>query len=213
MVLQNKYKARASRRYKAKKGIPMNKNETEKAQDTSESEGSESHDEGNDYRRRPKMKDNAWLEPEPEVDLSKLNAKIKALDVNAKPQFALASDEEEPEPEDGPAPPPMSSDELLAMLKEKDAAEEARSLKARLGSGTTQKTGAAAWRRRTGATSLSSAKPAAPTRPQPSDTSKDALDVDEFLSSVDSPSQSRTAAPKTTQQQQSMQDYLDELLG
>lgn len=155
------------------------------------------------------------------MDLSKLNAKIKVLDVNAKPQFALASDEEEPEPEDGPAPPPMSSDELLAMLKEKDAAEEARcryihanaALKARLGSGTTQKTGAAAWRRRTGATSLSSAKPAAPTRPQPSDTSKDALDVDEFLSSVDSPSQSRTAAPKTTQQQQSMQDYLDELLG
>ena len=68
MVLQNKYKARASRRYKAKKGIPMNKNETEKAQDTSESEGSESHDEGNDYRRRPKMKDNAWRYKEEEVD-------------------------------------------------------------------------------------------------------------------------------------------------
>ncbi|WFC94495.1 hypothetical protein MBRA1_001125 [Malassezia brasiliensis] len=122
MVLQNKYKARASRRYKAKKGIPMNKNDTEKKQDASESEGSESLEEGDDYRRRPKMKNNAWRYEEEE-----LNAKIKALDVNAKPQFDLASDEEEPEPEDGPAPPPMTSDELLTMLKEKDAAEESRS--------------------------------------------------------------------------------------
>ena len=161
------------------------------------------------------------VEPEPEVDLSKLNAKIKALDVNAKPQFDVASDEEEPEPEDGPAPPPMCSDELLAMLKEKDAAEESRcmyyqahtALKARLGSGTTQKTGVAAWRRRTGAASSSSAKSAAPPRLRPSDTSKDALDVDAFLSSVDQPPQPGSVVPKPTQQQQSMQDYLDELLG
>ena len=65
-------------------------------------------------------------ESEPEVDLSNLNAKVAALDVNAKAQFDVLSDHEEPEGEDGPAPAPMSSDELLAMLKEKDAAEEAR---------------------------------------------------------------------------------------
>lgn len=68
MVLQNKYKARASRRYKAKKGISTNKNDTEKTQDVSESEMSNSADEGDDYRRRPKMKDNAWRYEEEAVD-------------------------------------------------------------------------------------------------------------------------------------------------
>ncbi|WFC97660.1 hypothetical protein MYAM1_000379 [Malassezia yamatoensis] len=180
MVLQNKYKARASRRYKNKKGISTDKkrqqgDDTKSDQDGESGSGSDSHTDKEPssadetvYRRRPKMKDNAWryqeeevdphegtlavilnkeIESEPEVDFSGFQAKMAALDMNAKPQFDLASDEEQPEPDDGPIPGPMSSDELISMLKQKNAAEEAKSLKARLAGSYAVKPTAAAWRR------------------------------------------------------------------
>ncbi|WFD41745.1 hypothetical protein MPSI1_000381 [Malassezia psittaci] len=180
MVLQNKYKARASRRYKSKKGIPIDKKQEQGDNEKSDRDaisgsGCDSHTDEEPssadetvYRRRPKLKDNAWryqeeevdphegklavplkkeIESEPEVDLSKLQAKVAALDMNAKPQFDLASDEEQPELDDGPVPDPMSSDELLTMLKQKNAAEEARSLKARLAGSHAVKPTAAAWRK------------------------------------------------------------------
>ena len=71
---------------------------------------------------------NAEVEPEPEVDLSKLRDKVASLDVDAKPQFDVGSESEE-EPDwlrDPRAPPKMSNDELETIRRDKEAADEAR---------------------------------------------------------------------------------------
>lgn len=75
MVLQNKYKARVSRRYKAKKGIPPKEGQQKPAQEPEES-GDESGSVASDdsdapapaqFRRR-RVQDNSWRYQEEEVD-------------------------------------------------------------------------------------------------------------------------------------------------
>ena len=75
MVLQNKYKARASRRYKAKKGIPPKEGQQkteQKPEESSSESGSAASDDSDapapvQFRRR-RMQDNSWRYQEEEVD-------------------------------------------------------------------------------------------------------------------------------------------------
>ena len=82
-------------------------------------------------------------------------------------------------------------------------------LKARLGGSAPPKPAAAAWRRARGAPA-SKTTAAARTKP-PSDQAADPLDIDAFLASVDEPGAS--AQSSGAGKKESMQDYLDELLG
>lgn len=158
----------------------------------------------------------AEIEPEPEVDLSKLHAKVAALDMSAKPQYDVASDDEEPAwEEQDTTRQPMSSDDVLQMLQEKSAAEENRgmsmtdpALKARLGAAPTSKPYAAAWRRTRGA-NPSKPPTQAPSKENPVD-GKNSLDIDEFLASVDHPA--ATASGHNDTQKDEMERYLDDLL-
>lgn len=110
MVLQNKYKAGASRRYKIEKGLvpkPDGKTtskhqppvaaedtvtDTHSEEDAAVDTIDDAEDDMPSFSRRKFMSSNSWryeepetdedAEPEPEVDLTNLRAKVAALDVN-----------------------------------------------------------------------------------------------------------------------------------
>lgn len=86
MVLQNKYKARASRRYRAAKGIPPK--EKRPVEDSEENASGEAKGlPSNQWRYTLPESDEEGeeeqAESEPEVDLTKLKAKVAELDMHS----------------------------------------------------------------------------------------------------------------------------------
>lgn len=266
MVLQNKYKARASRRYKAAHNIDTHrpKSGRQESKSTPKTGGSEeepSEGEREDdvlarespsdprdtvstqFRVRRKTT-NAWRyeepesqeeEEEPEVDLSGLNARVAAMDVN---EGTLASREESDAEDDGEgvffegAPQKkiqtLSTDEVDEMKKDIESADAARGtlMLTELRKRFTHESRApanAAWRQTAklpqGAVPVRQSIPARPQNTPQFD------DIDDFLESIDSdakhmapPEALGTAStdiktagvPKNAA---SMQDFLDDLIG
>ena len=103
MVLQNKYKARASRRYKATHNIEPRDNTKSKHGEHAESASNQQEDNSGDTSGLPKTS-NAWRyqepesqdeeEEEPHVDLTSLNQRIAKMDVNERMQFEKAHSDE-----------------------------------------------------------------------------------------------------------------------
>lgn len=174
MVLQNKYKARASRRYQAKKGIApaANAKHGSKTVEASaiasdveghrtESDQETSNDEAT-FARRTKLASNSWRydeddnddendEPEPEVDLTNLRSKVQALDLHAATQAqkpASASSDEEEGDFDSRAAQKQALDQVdwEEMRREKEAAEAAQALKDRFERMPPPPRSAASWR-------------------------------------------------------------------
>lgn len=104
MVLQNKYKARASRRYKATHNIEPRNSTKSKQGESAESAPNEQEDNSSGSSGLPKTS-NAWRyqEPEsqdeeeedPQVDLTSLNQRIAKMDVNERMQFEKKDSDEE----------------------------------------------------------------------------------------------------------------------
>lgn len=267
MVLQNKYKARASRRYKAAHNIDTHRpksgrQESKSTPETgdSEEEPSEGEREGTvcargspsdprdtvstQFRVRRKTT-NAWRyeepesqeeeEEEPEVDLSGLNGRVAAMDIN---EGTLASKEESDADDDGEgiffegAPQKkiqtLSADEVDEMKKDIESADAARGtlMLTELRKRFTHESRApanAAWRQAAklpqGAVPVRRSVLARPQNTPQFD------DIDDFLESIDSDAKhmappealgTASADIKTVgvpKNAASMQDFLDDLIG
>ncbi|WFD19363.1 hypothetical protein MCAP1_001593 [Malassezia caprae] len=170
MVLQNKYKARASRRYKAAHGIPAKPKAGNAPEEKTEESNSGANNsvvesaEGEERVSHDPLKTNTWryeqsdteeeAEPEPDVDITKLQEKVLALDIDARMQGQVPgseSDESDDELAD-----PSSRKAQLEILKnvdwegiqrEKQDSEAARELKERFQRQAQGGYTAASWRR------------------------------------------------------------------
>lgn len=170
MVLQNKYKARASRRYKAAKGISDTPNARAtpseelgvSAAGREDSSSAPADVEERQFHRYP-LKSNDWryeesesdeeAEPEPAIDSTKLQEKVLALDIDARVQGEVPGSDEESEEE---WTDPSSRKAQLQVLKnvdweaiqrEKQNSEAARELKERFQRQARVGHTAATWRR------------------------------------------------------------------
>lgn len=171
MVLQNKYKARASRKYKAAHGIPekpktgnVSKDKVEETNSvTKDNEPDPVQDEERVLHRHP-LKSNTWryeesdtdeeAEPEPDIDITGLQNKVLEMDINARMQGQVPGSESEDESDDWDDQ--SSRKAQLEILKnvdwdeiqrEKQDSEAARALKERFQRQTQGGYSAATWRR------------------------------------------------------------------
>lgn len=172
MVLQNKYKARASRRYKAAKGItdaPKKRDEPiidqERHQAGSEGDSVETTEVDETSRIRRALQTNNWryeesdtdeeAEPEPEIDTTGFQEKLMALDINARVQGQVSGSESEDESDEEWNDPSsrkaqlraLSSVDWEAMQREKLESEAARDLKERFLHQARAGSTSATWRR------------------------------------------------------------------
>jgi len=171
MVLQNKYKARASRKYKAAHGIPTKPKTSNALEERSEeiSPGADNSlaepaEAGEGVSHRHSMKTNTWryeesdtdeeAEPEPDVDITKLQEKVLSLDIDARIQGQVPGSESEES--DDELANPSSRKAQLEILKnvdwdgiqrEKQDSEAARELKERFQRQAQGGSTAATWRR------------------------------------------------------------------
>lgn len=229
MVLQNKYKARASRRYRAAKGIPP-----KNAKDVKDTGSEEQHLPSNSWRyTMPESDEEDDEESEPEVDLSNLRAKVTALDLEASSQAEAPPKEFE---QDTQTTVTKHHEVLDAvdwdeLKREKESTEAMRATKARIEHAQNARPTAAAWRRRAQNATSDVSKPAAPppaTGPTVRYVSRsaphtEAQDIDEFIDSIDNaiprskPSQTKVQVPmeksKAPTAPNPWQDKLDQILG
>ena len=158
MVLQNKYKARASRRYRAAKGIPPRhtvNGENESPGVCSEiakhHPRSDTSLRSNDWRYAQPESDDEEAEPEPEVDLTKLNAKVASMDMNSSTQAQILSSDSDSEDSESNAKSEqlraLDSVDWNALRREKEDAEMARALRERFKNREKARPNAANWRR------------------------------------------------------------------
>ena len=226
MVLQNKYKARASRRYRAAKGIPP-----KNAKDT---ESEEQHLPSNTWRyTMPESEEEEDEDSEPEVDLSSLHAKVAALDLGASSQAQAPPKEFESEPQTSVTKhhEVLDAVDWDELRREKESTEAMRATKARIEHAQNTRPTAAAWRRRAQSAMTDETKPASPS-PAPRPTVRyvprstqhtEAQDIDEFIQSIDNAlpkskaSQTRGQVPtensKAATAPNPWQDKLDQILG
>lgn len=142
MVLQNKYKARASRRYKATHNIEPRDHTKSKQGEQAESAPNPQEHDGSGSSGLPKTT-NAWRyeepesqdeeEEEPQVDLTSLNQRIANMDVNERMQFEKEHSDEEDTGEgvfyeSSPASrvQTISADQVEQMKKEIESADAER---------------------------------------------------------------------------------------
>ncbi|WFD26948.1 hypothetical protein MNAN1_001937 [Malassezia nana] len=172
MVLQNKYKARASRRYKAAKGItdtPKKRDEPiieqERNQAGPEGDFAETTEVHETPSIRRALQSNNWryeesdtdeeAEPEPEIDTTGLQEKVLALDINARVLGQVSDSESEDESDEAWNDPfsrkaqlrALSSVDWEDMQREKLDSEAARDLKERFLHQTRAGSARATWRR------------------------------------------------------------------
>ena len=129
MVLQNKYKARASRRYRAAKGIPP-----KNAKDAKDTESEEQQLPSNTWRYTLPESEEDDEESEPEVDLSSLHAKVAALDLGASSQAQAPPKEFEFEPQTSVTKhhEVLDAVDWDELRREKESTEAMRATKARI---------------------------------------------------------------------------------
>ena len=229
MVLQNKYKARASRRYRAAKGIPP-----KNAKDAKDTESEEQQLPSNTWRYTlPESEEEDDEESEPEVDLSSLHAKVAALDLGASSQAQAPPKEFEFEPQTTVTKhhEVLDAVDWDELRREKESTEAMRATKARIEHAQNIRPTAAAWRRRAQSAMTDETKPASPS-PAPGPTVRyvprstqhtEAQDIDEFIQSIDNAlpkskaSQTKGQVPveksKAATAPNPWQDKLDQILG
>lgn len=229
MVLQNKYKARASRRYRAAKGIPP-----KNAKDEEDTESAEHRLPSNSWRyTMPESDEEGDEESEPEIDLSNFHAKVTALDLGASSQAEAPPEEFESDTQTNVIKHHKVLDAVDwdELKREKENTEAMRATKARIEHAQNARPTAAAWRRRA-QNPASDASKAAVSTPATGATVRyvsrsvphtEAQDIDEFINSIDNAiSRSKTSPTKVQEPEEKSkaptapnpwQDKLDQILG
>lgn len=238
MTIQNKYKARASRRYKVAHNM-LPSQEEKKAQEAS----SKLPKTSNDWRYvETDSEAEEDTEREPEVDLTGFNARVAAIDLNSQTQAQAPesdSDEDEEAWQEQARQKELAQVDWEEMKREKESAEAARELKERFERQPQGLAGAAQWRRAvnrppaarqrfvqpataTGESKLDRDVTSYPsvrvaTRAPAATARGKAQDIDEFLASIDesevAPTPGPSAAPTQTNQPKDLEGFLDNVLG